>query len=65
MRYELQMYTGDGWLYISQADSARKLYADAQYWCSDHRIIDHEKGLVRALVVTISFTRMTGKWEVL
>ncbi len=65
MRYELQMHTGDGWLYISQDDSARKLYADAQNWCSDHRIIDHEKGLVRALVVTISFTRMTGKWEVL
>jgi hypothetical protein len=59
------MYTGDGWLYISQDDSVRKLYADAQNWCLEHRIIDHEKGLARALDVTPRSTQMTGKWEVL
>jgi hypothetical protein len=65
MRYELQMYTGDGWLYISQDDSARKLYADAQNWCSEHRIIDRQKGLVRTLDVTPRSTQMAGKWEAL
>ena len=65
MRYELQMDTADGWLSISQDDSARKLYADAQNWCSGHRIIDRQKGLVRALDVTPRSTQMTGKWEVL
>ncbi len=65
MRYELQMDTADGWLSIREDDSARKLYADAQNWCLGHRIIDHQKGLARALDVTPRSTRMTGKWEVL
>jgi hypothetical protein len=59
------MSTADGWLYIREDDSARKLYADAQNWCSEHRIIDRQKGLVRTLDVTPRSTQMAGKWEVL